>query len=64
MSYVDYCGLSQITVKNRYPRPLIDELMDRLSTAKVYAKPDVRIVYYRFRTIEGDEWKTAFRTKY
>ncbi|KAG1637678.1 hypothetical protein G6F44_009223 [Rhizopus delemar] len=38
--------------------------MDRLSTAKVYIKPDIRNAYHRPRITEGDEWKTAFRTKY
>ncbi|KAG1536699.1 hypothetical protein G6F49_012934 [Rhizopus delemar] len=38
--------------------------MDRLSTAKVYTKLDIRNAYHRIRIAEGDEWKTAFRTKY
>ncbi|KAG1572660.1 hypothetical protein G6F48_013408 [Rhizopus delemar] len=38
--------------------------MDRLSTAKVYTKLDIRNAYHRIRIAEGDEWKTAFRTQY
>ncbi|CEG79126.1 Putative Retrotransposon nucleocapsid protein [Rhizopus microsporus] len=61
---VDYRGLNKITIKNRYPLPLIGEIMNRLSTTKVYTKFDVRIAYHRFRIAEGDEWKTTFRTEY
>ncbi|TKA33188.1 hypothetical protein B0A50_00741 [Salinomyces thailandicus] len=62
--YIDYRGLNKITVKNRYPLPLISELMDRLSRASIYTKLDLRDAYYRLRIREGDEWKTAFRTRY
>lgn len=61
---VDYRGINKITVKNRYPLPLINELMDRLSTAKTFTKLDIRNAYHRIRIAEGDEWKTAFRTRY
>lgn len=58
---VDYRGLNAITVKNRYPLPLISEALDRLAGAKVYTKLDMRSAYHRIRIKEGDEWKTAFR---
>ena len=61
---VDYRGLNAITVKNRYPIPLISELLDRLHGAKVFSKLDLLDAYYRIRIQEGDEWKTAFRTRY
>jgi hypothetical protein len=61
---VDYRGLNDITIKNRYPLPLIGELLDRLNGAKVFSKLDLKDAYYRIRIREGDEWKTAFRTKY
>ena len=61
---VDYRGLNKITKKNRYPLPLIGEILDRLSKAKVYTKLDLRNAYHRIRIREGDEWKTAFRTRY
>lgn len=61
---VDYRGLNQVTVKNRYPLPLISELLDRLNGAKVFSKLDLKDAYYRIRIREGDEWKTAFRTRY
>ena len=61
---VDYRGLNKITIKNRHPLPLITESLDRLAQAKYYTKLDVREAYHRVRIKEGDEWKTAFRTRY
>jgi hypothetical protein len=61
---VDYRGLNKITTKNRYPLPLIGELLDRISRAKYFTKMDVRDGYYRLRIAPGEEWKTAFRCRY
>lgn len=61
---VDYRALNKITRKNRYPLPLIPEILDRLSGAKVYSKLDLRDAYHRIQIAEGDRWKTAFRTRY
>ena len=61
---VDYRGLNKITVKNRCPLPLINETLDRLVGAKYFTKLDLRDAYYRIRIKSGDEWKTAFRTRY
>ena len=61
---VDYRKLNAITVKNRYPLPRIDEMFDRLSGAKIFSKLDLRDAYHRIRIRRGDEWKTAFRTRY
>jgi hypothetical protein len=61
---VDYRGLNDITIKNRYPLPLISELLDRLNGATIFSKIDLTNAYYRIRIREGDEWKTAFRTRY
>ena len=61
---VDYRGLNKITVKNRHPLPLITETLDRLRGAKVFTKLDIRNAYHRIRIRPGDEWKTAFRTRY
>src|SRR5438045_5053827 len=61
---VDYHGLNAITIKNQYPLPLISELLDRLSGSVVFSKIDLRNAYHQIRIREGDEWKTAFRTRY
>jgi len=61
---VDYRALNKATVKNRYPLPRIDDLFDRLSGAKVFNKIDLRLGYYQIRIVEGDEEKTACRTRY
>ena len=61
---VDYRGLNAMTVKNRHPLPLITETLDRLCGAKVFSKLDLKDAYHRLRIREGDEWKTAFRTRY
>ncbi|KAI0992503.1 hypothetical protein K3495_g15682, partial [Podosphaera aphanis] len=61
---VDYRGLNELTIKNRYPLPLIRETLDRLSKAKYYTKLDLRQGYHQIRMAEGEEWKTAFRTRY
>ena len=61
---VDYRGLNKITVKNRYPLPLITEALDRLSGAKIFSKLDIKDAYHRIRIRAGDEWKTAFQTQF
>lgn len=60
----DYRRLNEITVKNRYPLPLIQETLMRLQKAKWYTKLDLRGAYNLLRIAEGEEWKTAFRTRY
>jgi hypothetical protein len=61
---VDYRGLNALTIRNRYPLPLIPQLLDQLSQAKIFTKIDLRGAYNLVRIREGDEWKTAFRTRY
>ncbi|RYN56960.1 hypothetical protein AA0117_g13232 [Alternaria alternata] len=61
---VDYRGLNKVTIKDRYPIPLVSEMLDRLSKAAIYTKLDLRDAYHRLRIREGDEWKTAFKTRY
>jgi len=61
---VDYRKLNDITIKNRYPLPLIDELREQTSQAKIFTKLDIKEAYHQVRIKEGEEWKTAFRTRY
>jgi hypothetical protein len=61
---IDYRGLNKVTVKNRYPLPLINDLLDRLLSARIFTKLDIRNAYNHVRIAKGDEWKTAFRTHY
>lgn len=61
---VDYRELNKITKKDRTALPLIGEILDRLVGAKRFTKLDLKDAYYRLRIRQGDEWKTAFRTKY
>jgi hypothetical protein len=58
----DYRALNEITIKNGYPLPLIDDLIHRLSGARYFTKLDVRWGYNNVHIKEGDKWKDAFRT--
>ncbi len=62
--FVDYRRLNALTVKNRYPIPLIKETLQQLAKAKWYSKIDIMVAFNKTRIEEGDEWKTAFRTCY
>lgn len=61
---VDYRGLNKVTVLNRYPLPLISELKDRVQGARLFTRIDLKNGYNLVRIKKGDEWKTAFRTRY
>ena len=50
-----------MTIKNRYPLPLIQELIDKLKSSKVFSKMDIQWGYNNIWIKEGDEWKAAFR---
>ncbi|EUC53577.1 Transposon Tf2-1 polyprotein, putative [Rhizoctonia solani AG-3 Rhs1AP] len=59
---VDYRGLNAITKRNRYPLPLISDLLDRVNGCKIFSKIDLKNAFNLIRIADGDEWKTAFRT--
>ncbi|KAI0994874.1 hypothetical protein K3495_g13307 [Podosphaera aphanis] len=61
---VDYRVLNAVTERDRYPLPLIRETMQMLSGASWLTKVDVRSAFHRLRIAGGDEWKTAFRTRF
>lgn len=58
----DYRGLNSVTIKNRYPLPLIRETLDAICRAKVYTKLDIIAAFNKLRIAEGHKWKTAFIT--
>lgn len=59
---VDYRHLNAVTVKNRYPLPVIEELLDELAGARLFTSLDLRAGYHQIRTRPEDEHKTAFKT--
>ena len=61
---VDYRGLNSITIKDRYPLPLIPDMLDRLAEAEVFTKLDLITAYNEIRIKKGQEWMSAFRTRY
>ena len=61
---VDYRQLNAITVKNRYSLPLILELQDRIQGSQWFTALNIRGAFNLVQMREGEEWKTAFQTRY
>ena len=59
---IDYRQLNTITVKNKYPIPLLSSTFEPLMHATVFTKVDLRNAYHLVRIREGDEWKTRVNT--
>jgi hypothetical protein len=61
---VDYRKLNEVTIKNKYPLPKIEDLFDQLNGGKVFSKIDLRTRYHQLKVRESDIPKTAFTTRY
>jgi hypothetical protein len=61
---IDYRTLNEVTIKNKYPLPRIDDLFDQLQGVKYFSKIDLRPGYHQLRIKEADVQKTTFVTRY
>jgi len=61
---VNYRQLNKLTILNKYPLPLMTELREPVAGATIFTKLDLKDGYHLIRIKKGDEWKTAYRTRY
>lgn len=62
--YIDYRQLSQVTIKNKYPRPWTDKIFNQLQGASHFSKINLKFGYHQLRVREQDITKTAFWMRY
>jgi hypothetical protein len=61
---VDYRSLNDVTIKNKYPLPRIEDLFDQMRDARVFSKIDLRSGYHQMKIKPSDITKTTFSTRY
>jgi hypothetical protein len=61
---IDYRSMNEVTIKNKYPLPRIEDLFDQMKGANVFSKIDLRLGYHQLKIRESDIPKTTFRTIY
>jgi len=61
---VDYRGLNAIAIKDKYPLSLMTRLMEQVGTSQIFSKLDLKLIFNLLCIVEGDEWKTSFKTRY
>jgi len=61
---VDYRAPNAITIKDKYPLPLMTTVMEQVSTSQIFSKLDLKLGFNLLWIAEGDEWKIPFKTRY